>query len=242
VKKWRLVIAISCMLTLTGCIKKNEISETDSAAVAEYIAGVMLKNDKNYEEDLILPGEDVQDQASEEAGSITSPPQELSITPTPTPLVDQNSNGGVAADNTELVSNASLSEVIGANDFDIAYLDYQLCETYPEDETNSYFSLTPRNGAELLVASFSVKNTTQVEKRLNLSSTKIVYQLDINTGTFSKPLLTLLENDLQYIDVTVKPGKTKNVHLIFEVSKEAKIQNMNLIISRDDKTEIVKIK
>jgi len=93
-----------------------------------------------------------------------------------------------------------------------------------------------------LVASFLAKNISDKEKTLNLSNSKVLYQLDINVGTVYKPLLTLLENDLQYIDITIGAGKNKTVLLVFEVSKDIDISNINLIASKDDRTEIIEFK
>jgi hypothetical protein len=61
-------------------------------------------------------------------------------------------------------------------------------------------------------------------------------------GTVYKPLLTLLENDLQYIDITIEAGKTETVLLVFEVSKDVEISEINLIALKDERTEIIEIK
>jgi hypothetical protein len=93
-----------------------------------------------------------------------------------------------------------------------------------------------------LVASFTATNKKKSKNTLNLSKEEVLYQLDINVGTVYKPQFTLLENDLQYIDLAFKGGESKTVLLVFEISKEADISNINLIISKEDRSEIIEIK
>lgn len=68
------------------------------------------------------------------------------------------------------------------------------------------------------------------------------YQLDVNVGTIYKPLLTLLKNDLQYFDITLKPGQSEKALLVFEISKDRDAANINLLISRENRSKIIEIK
>jgi len=232
-KRLRLIIIICFMLSLTGCIQEYSAAEQQNDAVAEYMAGLLLKYDEDYEQGLTKMSE-IQ---------VESTTTDMDID-TPTPTADQDDDSTVNSDGPEVVTQKdyTLTEVIGEKDFDIQFTGYQITDTYPEDIESTYFSLTPRVGNQLLVASFSVLNNTGSEKALNLSKAKIIYQLDINVGTIYKPSLTLLENDLQYIDIAIKGGKTKTVLLIFEVSKDKDIAEINLVISKDNKSEIIKVK
>jgi hypothetical protein len=94
----------------------------------------------------------------------------------------------------------------------------------------------------LLVATFSIKNTLKEIENINLIKSGITYKLDVNAGTVYKPLLTLLKNDLQYIDLDLGPGNSKSVLLIFEVSKDADISNIDLKAEKADKTVKIKLK
>lgn len=232
-KKLSLLIIILFTLSLTGCIKKYELSEQQSDATAEYMAGLLLKYDKNYEPHL-TPLDELTKVS--EAPKVTE-----AITATPTPAQEattENSDSGVEA----VAKEYTLSEVIGVSDIEILYSGYKICESYPEDATSAYFSLTPAEGNQLLVASFSIKNQSNKEKVLDLSNSGELYQLDINVGTVYKPSLTLLKNNLQYIDITIGAGKTETALLIFEVSKDTDISDINLITSKEDRTEIIEIK
>jgi predicted small lipoprotein YifL len=238
-KKIILIMVVMLMFTLTGCIHKYQLSEADTEVAAEYMAGLLLDQDENYKPDLLdreelAAGEPVEENTAEDTviEPTTAPDNGDSTTQT-------EENSGATG---EAEDNFTIAEVIGTKDFDIQYEGYKLCDVYPEDESNAYFSLTPLKGNQLLVASFTVKNITSEKKRLDLRKSEVAYQLDINVGTIYKPLLTLLENNLKYIDITIGAGKKESVLLIFEVSKDIDINNINLIISNGAKTEIIEIK
>jgi hypothetical protein len=232
-RRLRLLFIMLCMFTLTGCIQKYGATEELGDATAEYMAGLLLKYDENYKQDLSPKGMIATE--TEKLEKTTDVP-----TPTISPIKDSATSTESETDETQ--KEYTLTEVIGEKNFDIEYTDYEVADTYPEDTDSTYFSLTPREGNQLIVVSFIVKNKTDKEKTLNLSKLKILYQLEVNKGTVYKPSLTLLENDLQYIDIKVASGKSEPVLLIFEASKENDMSNIKLLISKDDKSEIIEIK
>lgn len=238
-KKLILGMILLLMFSLTGCIHKYQLTEADAEVAAEYMAGLLLNQDENYKPDL-LNREELQNEEQSEV--ITEEDSDAK----PTTAPDSGDNASQTQMNNETTGEAednfTIAEVIGTKNFDIQYDSYKLCDVYPEDESNAYFSLTPLKGNQLLVASFTVKNITGEKKRLDLRKSEVAYQLDINVGTIYKPLLTLLENNLKYIDITIGAGKKESVLLIFEVSKNIDINNINLIISNGAKTDIIEIK
>jgi hypothetical protein len=239
-KRWKLSIIILVMLLLTGCIQKYDLNEQQNDAVAEYLAGVILKSDEDYKQNLVseegigieTSSED-NSQSKEENSAVPSP------TAAPAEVADQS---GETDETAESKKEYTIAQVFGKKDFDIQYSGYELTDTYPKDAEDTYFSLDARKGYQLLVASFTATNKKKSKNTLNLSKEEVLYQLDINVGTVYKPQFTLLENDLQYIDLAFKGGESKTVLLVFEISKEADISNINLIISKDDRSEIIEIK
>jgi hypothetical protein len=218
-------------------MQEYKVSDEQGAAVAEYMAGLLLKYDGEYEQDLTPLEEIVGDVTTGEENSVEEKDADV-----PDTSADTEDSGDNTNNNEESTQEYTLSQVIGEKDFDITYTGYKLSDVYPEDAENTYFSVRAREGYQLLVASFSVKNNSSNEKRLNLSNEDILYQLDINVGKVYKPWLTLLENDLQYIDLEVAGDKSKIVLLVFEISKDADISNINLIISNDNKSKIIELK
>ncbi len=235
-RRYKLIVVLLLMTSLTGCIQKFEYSEEQTGAAAEYIAGMILKNDKDYKAELVSMEKIVEKQQAEAAASAT-----------PTPAVSQNTNPDQGQPSDPMATTVpekdyTLTEVIGEKGFEIEYTDFILAESYPEDATEAYFSITPRSGYQLMVLNFQLKNTLDKENTLNLTKADIVYQLDVNVGTIYEPPFALLENNLKLIDLTLKAGEEKPVVLIFEVKTDVQMTDVNLMVTRDDRSEIIIIK
>ena len=236
-KKTRLVILLSLILSLTGCIKEYKYTEEQTDIYAEYIAGVLLASDDNYKANLI-PYYEIQEYEKEVALSTEAP------TPTPD-TADPTSipTGDTDLDEMAHANDYTINDVIEGEDFDIQYTGYNLQGTYPENFMDAYFSITPSEGKQLLVMSFEFKNTSNKENYINLADTRVGYQLDVSDTRTQKPMLTLLENDLQYIKLNVDAGEKETAFLIFEVSNDIDVDEgvINLRISKDDKTATISL-
>ena len=235
----RLIVIIICVLgvTLTGCMKEYPLNDVQTDIVAEYMANRLLENDKRYS--LSLMGYQEITEIENNISDVEPQPE-----PTEIPKVVDNTDN---SDDTSSIDATidiqyTLSEVVGDSSFDIQYIGYQFADTYPEEESNLVFSVDPRKGYQLLVVNFTIENITDTDKTIDLSKSPIQYQLDINVGTVYKPQLALLENNLQYIKFDVKAGSKIPAVLIFEVTRDVDMSDINLIVSRDAKTEIIEIK
>jgi hypothetical protein len=124
---------------------------------------------------------------------------------------------------------------MGQKNFDVSYSGYKLTDLYPEDYDNTYISVEADKGYQLLIIKFNIKNNTKNEKSINLSETVLNYQLEIAGEKIDKPWFTVLENDMQYIDMKIDGGASIEAVLVYQISKEADTTNMNLMISRDNK-------
>jgi len=233
-KRLRLILILFLSFSLTGCIQKFNYTEEEGDAVAEYMAGRLLAHDRNYDQELILyekllEEQEAKDNAGDPAGSGDSGV---------VPGGDSKEEGQNGADLKE----SSLSNVIGGKYFNVKYKGYKLAEVYPDEEENPYFSLTARPGYRLLVVSFVVTNKTDKEREFDLSQADVKYQLNINVGTIYKPQFTLLENDLRYIDVKLGAKASTEALLVFEVSDETDISNIQLTVAKGESTSTVEIK
>jgi hypothetical protein len=219
-------------------MKDYPLNEAQTDIVAEYMASRLLENEKKFTPSLI---------SYYEVLEIDKLTLDDKILPEPTEIPLESDDNIANSDDTSTPDSPSdiqytLSEVIGEADFDIKYTGYQLASTYPEDESNLVFSVDPRAGYQLLVVDFTIENIADTDKIIDLSKATILYQLDINVGTIYKPQFALLENNLQYIKLNVRSGEKIPAVLIFEVTKDIDMSDINLIVSRDARTEIIEIK
>lgn len=233
-KRARILILLLLMFSLTGCIREYNYTEEQSDSAAEYLAGKLLEQDKYYK-DALLPLEEI----------VAEPV----VTDTPTKAPAQSSDEAPSVtetaeptEPTEPEEKYTLSEVIGTDHFDIQYEGYDITDGYPDDPTASYFTVTPSQGNQLAIVTFLLTNKTDKKKTLNLTKADIQYRLDINSNTVYKPSLTLIEHDLQYLDIALKGNEKKQVLLVFEIKKEKEISDISLTVSHGEKSKKIVIK
>lgn len=217
------------MLFLTGCVSSISLTDNESDLVAEYIAGLMFKYDTNYEEALIPPEEEKEEVV-------------VTISPSPTPVLINDSDKGTTSQNENkdgnVQANVDFTEVVGVKNLEIEYGGYEVKDSL----SDNYFNIESGEGKSLIIVKFRLKNTSDKDINVNLTKSNIMYQLDINTGNFQKPLLTFLDNDLRMIDTTIKANSSFDTVLVFNVSEKVNLDVVNVIISHSQKTAIIKLK
>ncbi len=232
-KNISLVIILILILSLTGCIKEYTYTEEQTDIYGEYIAGTLLASDENYNSKLIS-FDDIKEKEGVESILTPTPiptPTSTHASPIPTPTWE----GSFGEDDTNNIEDYTLNEVIALESFNVQYNGYKLQETYPENFMDAYFSITPSAGKQLLVLSFIVENTSNKESDINLVQPKVNYEIHVGNSNIHKPMLTLLENDLQYIDLIMDAGERETALLIFEVSNDIDMDDVKLGLSKDDK-------
>ncbi len=234
-KLQKLAVILLAMTTLTGCVKEYEYTQEQSDAVAEYAAGLLLKSDDSYKEGLMTLNQVVENK-----------PESAAPTPVPeSPAKGEKSAGDTVSSSEEgdkPQKQYSLTEVIAEKGFSLEFTDYVFVESYPEDPSETYFSITPRKGNQLIVLSFLLTNELKKDNHLNLTQADIKYQLHINSKAVYEPPFALLENNLKLIDIKLEKKEAKPVVLIFEVEKNVKITDLSLKVSREDRSMTVDIK
>lgn len=240
VKKILMVIMVVFIFNLTGCVSKsNDLSDEGYNAVTEYIASELLQYDASYNEKLVY---------------------ELESTPTPIPeptavqsALPENTNVPVESPDSSYYENNSqvtatipttvkLSEIYNTNDFEITYSSFDLYDSYPKDSEKSYYTFTAGKNNKFLIIDFNIKNLSDKSKTLNLMQNNIKYQLIVNGNLKYNSLLTVLENDITYLDLKFKTGESKKAVLTFEVPKDIEIKSAQINVMKDDITSMIHVK
>ena len=215
--------------------------------VAEYAAGLLLKYDKNYSTPLYYSDslEDMEQQ-------LTPTPTPTEVPPaTPTPVGGPAGSAGSSQQKAEVTSiptptppmlndpetSKQLTEIIAVENITLT------CEKfYPAESvvSNEYFTLKAKDGRQYAVVEFKLHNNTEQEILFDASEKGLEYSIDINTGTISRVSLSMLENDLQYMPITVPANGCADAVLVFEIA-DTDINTAHLIIE-DDKDNVVFIK
>lgn len=232
--KGYILILVSAML-LSGCVKNDiKMSDNQIDKAAEYMAGVMLKYDKNYDSNLV---EETETSDSTNIGNSTIKPN-ATVEP-----ANNGENSDIATpDNTEEETanpTVSLSEVIGVKGCKISFSRVKILEQY-EQENSAY--IKAEKDKKIVVLEFKIKNTTASEIQVKLLKKEIEYALQLEDKKEYKPELSILLNDLQFYNEKIKNGKVKKAVLVFSVPKKDTEKKMKLQVTYKNKTANVQIK
>lgn len=246
-KRMKLVLFLFVTFSLTGCMQKINMSEQQKNTAAEYMAGLLLKYDTSYKSRLVSAKDiEVLDQKEEKVEKVEKVENEQDE------ILSADNNVATPSNAPEEVTvikesenrkemDYTLTDVVGVKDFEVEYTEYKVVDTYPDDQ-NTYFVLPASEGKQLLVTYFFLNNKSNSDTNFNLTKSDIKFKLDVNTGLIYHPIYTVLDNDLQFIDVKVGGGKKETVVLLFEIPKGIDLTDLDLTISNNDKTEIIKMK
>ena len=215
------------VLSLTGCADIKNLSEEQENEIVEYAAGVLLQNSDKYPYRLI---------AKEE--------KEVTETPTPTSAAAQASDAPqesqpeqTAATPEDSKKEVSLDDLYHLKGVSILYTSYRLADKYGSSQIRA------EQGKKLLVAEFSLKNNSGAKKKVKLiDRRKITYQLNVDGTTYS-PQISLLENQLDYLETVIAKGKSQKAVLVFQVDKNAtNASTIDLSIEEGNSKASVKMK
>lgn len=237
-KKLFLCFVLLCGFMLTGCAKLTELSDQESDMLAEYMAGSLLKYDKNYEEALINPEYIKESEAREEVQDTDSNSETVDNGQTDNQVSNSDETKQDDTENQEksTVSLESLFKQIKKDSFDISYTKYKTYDSYSEKD--GYLVVESSQGKQLVVVNFEIKNNSKKKQSFNLIESGLEYQLNLD-GTVYGPMMTLLMNDIQYINLDLDPGEKTNAVIVFHVKKGTDLSKANVTIGYQDKTTII---
>ena len=217
------IAIIAAGMLLTGCSSGPDLSRVNNDLEAEYMAGLILKNDSEYGKMLDY----------DRSILTATPTPEPTIAPAPT----QTQSGTDPAQQTEPDAASSaepagetyvdVKDVVNVQGIRVTPQTYELKNTYGTE----YASLSARSGKRLFIVKFRIKNTSSSERKVNMNKKGFDYQLSVDGNTVGSPLMTILQEDLQYYQETIPAGKSREAVLIFEVDKKLKITDAHVNVS-----------
>lgn len=228
-KRW-IVTVITTAVVLSGCGKIPDLDDINRDMEAEYMAGALLKYDKN--------NNDVLDYDR----------SVLRVTPTPVPTrkpanatqVPSTSAGPAgqgqdASGGLDAAQNVSAQEVFNLKQVDIKMMSSEQKDTYGSADA----AISAHKEKTLLIVHFRIKNQAASGQKVNLMKKQLQYTLLADGETVGAPLMTILKNDLQYYKEKMASGRSSEAVLIFEVDKKQKLQNGSIQVSDGNKTGVI---
>lgn len=226
------LLLIVSMISLTGCMDVKDISEEKADLVAEYAAGVLLRYSDNYEHRLITK----EQLARQGAESTAEPAETPAVLAEPTAATAGGEEG--QQPETTQVPEVSLDELYQLDGIQVSYDSCEFTKRYKDTEVRA------EDGEALFVVSFALKNTSGETKKVDLMNRgNIQYTLDVDGNQYFPGINMLPDGGLNYLETTIKKGKTKKTVLIFRMDQErTSASSVNLTIEEGNKKTSIKIK
>ena len=226
------------VLLLTGCSNDYiKINESETEAIAQYCAHLLLKYDGNkLDDNRLMDYDDLLKELDarkpeepvtpiEEEPLVTEEPQ-LTEEPSEVPDDGTESDGDnnvpedyvfpTEAPTPTPVPIYTLAEVIGCNKyFNLEYDTTVFTEEYQSD--SEYFSLKAPEGKKIAAVTFKLTNTSKKEKTYEAANYSVKYKLTCDNDSNYDPALSLLAEDLQFYNESIGSGETKETVVIFFV-------------------------
>lgn len=215
-----ITIFIVMAMLLTGCTKGIDITTEQNDIVAEYIAGVLIKNSYYYMDKY----EDLKETYAYEE---KSEPETETETITPetepeTPVINPTDDTDTPASETETNSDGKwhVAEAIGLSPLEIEYVSYDITNEYPKDE-GSLFSFTAEDGYTFIVLNFKLYNNTEGAVTVNNSQLKPAIKLYINDYAPTYNYGNLMFNDITNLkELTINSKSSYDGIIVFMVDEE----------------------
>lgn len=231
-------LLIVSMISLTGCMDVKDMSEGKSGLVAEYAAGVLLRYSDKYEHRLITREQLAKQEKETEE---TSVPAGSTVTPTVSPASEGSGTPGEVQDpEVSEVPEVSLDELYQLKGIKVSYDSCRFTKRYGDGDAEIH----AMDGETLFVVTFAFKNVSGAGKKVNLMDKReIQYTLDVDGNQFFPGVNILPNGGLNYLDTTIKKGKTEKAVLIFRMDQDrTSASSMVLTIEENNKKSSIKIK
>ncbi len=245
-RKVKLVLAFSALvLSVAGCGNAvPEMTEEERREISEYAAVLLLKHDANSRSRLVdvtvIEEEERKQAAWEEAGKteMTELPEDEGMRPVEdTPIIEEDKE--VNNSSNSLEEYFSLQQ--GVN---IDYVGYRLCESYPENGEEDYFTLEASEGKKLLVFDFQIQNNGGEALDVDLFAKGASYRVIINEKHSYNMMTTMLMNDLSTYVAQIQAGGSDNLVLITEIDQSTAdgLNAMNIYLKNESKQYNIRAK
>lgn len=233
-------------IMITSCSKGSEMTEEQEGMVAEYIATTILRHNKNSQDKLMLYQKSIgereqQDEAGEEHNEQSTVSPESTPIPTITVAEETKDQPSDTTDSQQEESNQqkldylskSINEVIGIENLTLEYQSYEITDTYSEVKSDDVNFEAEKNRT-FFVVRYKMKNNSEHTVEIDLLSKKIQYVLNLNEKQYGA-VISLVDNDMQFMQTTLKSGKEKEGILVFDIPKNLTIKDASLVINNSKK-------
>ena len=220
-----LCIALLCG-SLNGCANQiPEMSDDEQAAVCEYAAGLLLKYDKYYSDNILSEEDILNETATLEAAAELK--QQIEAEKEAREAAEISANQ--AADNSDGTGSGSIAETkyqdidefLGLDGLDIEYAGYEVYDRYPDSvSVNDWQGVcNAGQGNKLVVFQFDLINNSGEDYYLDMASMDVRFTFKINEIISKAALTTLLSDDLLMYRGVIPYENSVRAVIVIEMSE-----------------------
>lgn len=231
---------------LTGCVDHMpEMTEEQSALIAEYAADMLLKYSPNYNykiADEEVLAEVVEEKVTEEETEEASTEQTVEVVEVSTQIAATEETTS-ALDIID-IAEVDFAEVFEMEDVEIRYEDMEICSVYPQGEVGTGFSVNATEGKSLVVMHMLIENISEAVITCDLFEKDMDISINMNGGNYKKASNTLLVNDFTTYIEEIPAGESREAVIVAEVNKitEEEIGSCILRITTKEASVTTKLK
>lgn len=259
-KKILSLFLIVVLILSTGCSSNNiPLTDDELNAIAQYSAYLMMKYDENKNvKEKLLDADDLEELKQEAEEATATPVPSPTPEPTDAPMQqtdpeitealnqenndekqdspENNPDNKNNSDDSNRVKN--ITELYNP-EFTVTYKKYTLTDHYQENKT---FTITAPENKKILALYFNIKNNTGTEKKFSSADENIVYTLINSDNRKASSEISMLSNDLQFLNEKIGPGAEIEAVLIFYVKENDRNFTVQLKDSETGKYFDIEIK
>ena len=224
-----LLVAIS----LCGCASATDMPDKKEAIIVDYMVNAVLQHNNNMDYDIkekpvvtLPPKVTVPPKATEEPKATVEPDG------TKNPASDDSGEKPISTPAPSDITTDNPAVVLGISGIGMEIKDYEIHKSY---SSGDYFTLEPEEGKNLMMVNISLVNNTSTDKKLSLTAQMVNYEIEINDKDTYNPLLTVLDNDMLYLERNMSAGATEQAILVFQIDKNTNIEKVKF--SMENKKE-----
>ena len=226
-------------VSLCGCANTMDIPNKKEDVIVDYMANIVLEHNNSTEYI-------IKEQA------VTTIPPKVTVSPmvtkapektkapdkTKAPSDDSSTKGPESTPVPSETTTDNPAVVLGVSGIGMKINGYQIQNSYSDGD---YFTLEPEEGKCLLMVNISLINNSSADKQVTLTADMVDYEIKINDNDIYNPLMTVLDNDILYLEKNIVAGKSEDAILVFQVDKNTDIKKVDFTMEnkKDKYTQII---
>lgn len=235
------VLGLTVALTvLCGCNSEvPDLTEEQTALITEYATNLLVKHSELSDRDLLSDTElevGIQEEAEAKERKVKEDEIAEAYLNKDAEMIggagEETQSGSLSEESVVSAPSETISEFFDESDFSIEYSSYELCDSYPEEESEEFFmAMDATAGHQLCVVKFDVQNMTSSDQEFDMFSKKGKFTLRTSEGETISAQSTMLLDDLSSYKGTIPADGNQELVLVFEVEDGLnQMETMELIM------------